>query len=233
MKKLLAGVLTVFTVSFGFAQQEVEFGVKGGINISNLSVNIDTPSKNISNVTSNSRTSFYVGGYAESSISDRVSLQAELQLLVNGGRYKLDNKNINERSDFSIRSLKFNIPILAKIEVFEGFKLNAGGYFDINLLTQVKDNLEEYGWINTHSDEGGKINTLGAGLLIGAEYNFPNGFFIEGRYNHGLTNALKIQMEEGSVITTTSGSQYRTMEYLNIMFKERFFQLGVGYKFRR
>ena len=64
-----------------------------------------------------------------------MSLQAELQLLVNGGRYKLDNKNINERSDFSIRSLKFNIPILAKIEVLEGFKLNAGGYFDINLLT--------------------------------------------------------------------------------------------------
>jgi|GEM_PF-3010199 hypothetical protein len=231
MKRIFTSVMIVLASSFTFAQT-VKFGVKGGLNISHLSWKVK--SANVSaDITNNSRASFYLGSFAESAVSDRVSLQAEFQFSVNAGNLKASNRILDLDEDVLIRSFNFNIPILAKLQIIEGFKLNAGGYFGMNLLTQGKNNIDSgEGWQNLTSDDIGKINFLRAGLLVGVEYNFPNGLFVEGRYNHGLTNVFKIQVPAGTILHHNGfGGYYYTTQYIDMTAKDRFIQLGIGYKF--
>lgn len=227
--------MVILTSSIAFAQT-VKFGVKGGLNVSHLSWNVKSTNVSV-DVASKSRASFYLGGFAESTVSDRVSLQAELQFSMNGGSMKGKNQELDYETDVVIRRFNFNIPVLVKFAIVEGLKLNAGGYFGLNALTQGKERIpdadgEIFGWQNFSSNEIGKVNTLGAGLLIGAEYNFSNGFFVEGRYNHGLTNAFKVQAPAGTIVRSNGyGGYIYTTQYVDVTAKDRFIQLGVGYKF--
>ena len=63
------------------------------------------------------------------------------------------------------------------------------------------------------------------GLGIGAEYNLPMGLFFDATFNLGLTDLSNKQ----KVVLNQSGGVARIVP--SQTFKNRVFQIGVGYKF--
>tara|TARA_B110000503_G_C6977721_1_gene341901 strand:+ start:178 stop:720 length:543 start_codon:yes stop_codon:yes gene_type:complete len=105
MKKLLFTAAAV--VAFGFANaQEVKYGAKAGLNMSNVTGDAITLSK----------IGFNVGGFAEIGISEKFAVQPELLFSMLGAK---DNEN---NYDFNY----ILVPIMAKYFVTEELSLEAG-----------------------------------------------------------------------------------------------------------
>ena len=149
MKKIILSILAV--ASFGIANaQDIKFGVKAGANFSNLTGDADT----------DGITSFYVGGLADFTISEKFHVQPELLYSMEGGE------------DAEISYLR--IPIMAKYYLMEGFNLQAGPV--VGFKVGADDNIDEF---TTSTDFG---------LGLGAAYELASGLFFDARYNFGLSN---------------------------------------------
>ena len=96
MKKIILSALAVFV--FGFTNaQEVKFGLKGGLNVANITGDIEDNS---------SKVGFHVGGFAEIKVSEKFSVQPELLFSTQGTKFDFEGTNVN----FNLSYL--NIPIM-------------------------------------------------------------------------------------------------------------------------
>ncbi len=186
MKKLL-----IFTaiVLFGFtnvnAQEEMQFGVKGGLNISNITGD-DVDSFD-------SRTCMHFGVVMELPISEKFSFQPELLYSCQGADYSEDFidldgtiKSVNAAYEGTVKLDYLNIPLIAKLYVSEGFSLEIGP--QVGFLISAKD---EYDWNGNTGEEDIKeyVKGLDIGAVIGVGYKLEGGLNFGGRYNLGLTDA--------------------------------------------
>jgi opacity protein-like surface antigen len=215
MKKLfLVGAVALF----GAMNAQTKFGVKAGYALSNLKLKSDEMS-----ITSDGKSSFYVGGLVEHKLTDKFALQAELLYADLGGKTKEEESAggyyIKATGKDNIGSLL--VPISAKYFVANAFSLSAGLNFgfvlsakskvtvDHNLPPEYADLIDGLEGENDYKDD---IKTLNLSPFIGAEYSLSNGLFFDARYNFGVTNMVK-KSEDGE------------KAHLN------FFQIGLGYKF--
>jgi opacity protein-like surface antigen len=107
MKKfLLASVLVCFTL-IGLAQ-EVRYGVRGAVNVSNLDFEPDATFKN------QHRNGFAFAGFVDFGLSENVSLTTEIQWSAEGGK------------DEAIRADYLQMPIMIKLAVSDRLSLGAG-----------------------------------------------------------------------------------------------------------
>lgn len=113
MKKIILSAIAIFTIGFANAQ-ETKFGVKAGFNSSYATASGGGLS------VSGTQSGFFVGGFAQLGISDKFSIQPEINYVSVGNDYG-----------------NVNIPILAKYEVAESFSILAGP--SISFFTNVKD----------------------------------------------------------------------------------------------
>ncbi|EAR16494.1 MULTISPECIES: porin family protein [Robiginitalea] len=131
-------------------------------------------------------TSIFVGGYVDIGIAEKLNFQPELQYSIEGAK------------DASVSFI--NLPLMLKYYVVDGFNVQAGP--QIGFLVDAED-----------GDTDGLKSTNFA-LNFGAAYELPAGFFVDARYNLGLSN---IAEEEPG--------------FEDISLKTKGFQLGVGYRF--
>jgi len=159
MKKLLF----YFAIA-GFAignlnAQDVEFGVKGGLNFTSIAGD-DVPDSGIN-------TDFHFGVMAEMGISDKFSFQPEL--LYSGQGFATGQNTI---------LLNYiNVPFMAKYYVAKGFSLEAGP--QIGFLVSAKSDSVDI------KDE---IKNFDFGVNLGIGYKLDNGLNFGARYNFGLSN---------------------------------------------
>lgn len=199
MKNLVLSVVLLIT-SVGFAQ-DVTFGVHGGLNLSNGDYELPNGSSSISFDT-DSRVSFYVGGFAELSLNNSAhKLQTGLTYLGNG--LKLSGGG----GESTLKISQINLPLLFKYSVAEGLYVNVGGY--IGAIISAEDEFESGGVTETNSITEG-FKTIDLGLAVGAEYHITPNIFVEARYNFGLVDIIDDPNES---------------------LKNRFFNFGLGYKF--
>ncbi len=122
MKKiLLLAALGIF--SFNTVQsQEIGFGIKGGLNLSNLSIKQDDVSK------PDSRTSFHIGGLVEIPISGKFSIQPELLFSMQGAQEEESETYMGQTysSKTTLKLNYINLPIMAKYYVVDGLALEVG-----------------------------------------------------------------------------------------------------------
>lgn len=101
-----------------------------------------------------------------------------------------------------------------------GFRPKVG--VNLGFLSKVKANLEIEGRPvveNTINESLTPDKKFDFGLGFGAEYNLPMGLFFDATFNLGLTKlSTKEKNDDG---TYSEGGK----------FKNRVFQIGVGYKF--
>lgn len=159
MKKILT--VAAFAV-LGFTNmqaQEVNFGLKGGFNLANLT---GDNSKDLDVVTS-----FNFGAMAEIPLSEKFSFQPEILFSGQG-------TSVND----DILDLKYlNVPLMGKYYLTKGFSLEAGPQVGFLLSAKALGN-----------DVKDSVRPIDLGLNVGLGYKLDNGLNFGARYNFGLTN---------------------------------------------
>ncbi|MCM4161190.1 PorT family protein [Antarcticibacterium flavum] len=180
MKKSL---LLIAIALFGFttmqAQEYVMFGAKGGVNFSTFSgdgVNaFNDP---------DGRTSFHLGLIAEIPLSERFSIQPEV--LYSGQGYDIADRN--NANDIEYQLDYINVPVIAKVYLTEGLALEAGPQVGFLVNSEIDGNPSSTNDEFSVSLDEEQFNTVDFSVALGASYKFRGGFFVNGRYNIGLTD---------------------------------------------
>lgn len=130
-------------------------------------------------------TSVFVGGFVDIGLNESLHFQPELQYSIEGA----------EDADISF----INLPLMLKYYLVEGFNIQAG--------PQVGFPVDAEGGTDGLKSTNFAIN-------LGAAYELPGGFFVDARYNIGVSNIAESDPDFGDVSLKTKG-----------------FQLGIGYRF--
>ena len=204
MKRITLSLLILLAYSVN-AQQEVKFGPKAGVNFSTLS--------NLSKT--KMLTGFYVGAVAEIKFTEKLSIQPELMYSSQGAKNEyfetLGGLTTKHHNHDKIEYI--NIPILAKYYITEGFSVELGPQFGFLVKAENKDEISAEGTsFETKRDFKNEVNSFDFGIGAGLAYDLPNGFFVNARYNFGITNVGKTDL------------YYKDS-------KNGVTQVGVGYKF--
>ena len=168
MKLYLNVALAAILMTATAKAQDVNIGVKGGLNIYNINNSNGAKYDNL--------LGFNLGLIGHIHLAKQLALQPELVYSAQGAKFT------NEGVETKIHLGYINVPILLQYMFDNGFRLEAGPQVGFlvnakskrtNLTTDIKDNIKKV-------DVG-----LGAGI---GYVNPTSGFGIDARYNLGLTN---------------------------------------------
>ena len=168
MKKISLLTLLV-TAGFVVSAQNINFGLKGGLNLASLDNNQDN---NVQN-----RIGFHGGIFANIPVSSQIAVQPEVVYSSQGAKYDVGNENLNLHLNY------VNIPLMLQAMVGRGFYAQAGP--QLGILTGVADKINDTE-IGAVSIDDFKKTDIALGVGLG--YKGLSGFGIDARYNLGLTN---------------------------------------------
>ena len=201
MKKSIVTLLIIF-ISFTQSFAQVNFGVKGGLNFSNV--------KNIGTDDYLTKTSFHLGLFSELPLSKSFIVNPELLYSVKG--YAFPATPYTDAGSMSYNYI--SIPVLLGYKVSKKFMIKVGPEF--NFLT---DAVAKFG--NEKTNVSNHFNKFDMAVDLGVAYALKHGLGIEARYSYGfddLFNGVQTDVN-GNIIQ--SGS----------MGSNRVFQLGLFYRF--
>lgn len=212
MKYLISTAFTLLLMTIGYGQK-TKFAVKGGLNLSNTRFSVIQNGQELDRSfyghdKYKNRAAFYLGGSAEFLLKpnkDKTSsIQVELLYSKQGSTYNFSDSKKTFELD------QINLPIVLKYPLFNNFFILGGGYLGHVINAQES-------WSNNdikHQIEG--YHNFDSGLILGLEYKFKFGLFIESRYMYGLSDVSKVEFPDSNI---------------EWVYKNRVFQIGVGYDF--
>ncbi len=174
MKKFLLSVAGLFLIGLCANAQPWGFGPKAGASFS--TVNGVEGAK--------MRAGVVAGVFADRMINDWLSVEADLLYAMNGYRFH-DLNGVESKINLDY----IYMPVVAKFYLTDGLNFQLGARFGY-LVTSKED-----------IDGGDKftirdaINRYDVDFLTGLAYDFDFGMIVEGRYNIGLTNMLRMSSE--------------------------------------
>lgn len=193
MKKLIFIIAFLVVYISNTNAQDVRFGVKGGVNYSNV----------VSDKLDNEPlTSFHLGGVMEALFTEKIALQTEILYSEQGFK----TKGVNHQNTYKFSYI--NVPVMVKYFVTKGFILEAGP--QIGFLNSAKFITESDG-NSSKTDIKEALRSNDFCLNFGVGYQLSNGWNIGARYNWGISNITK--------------------EQLNQHLKNRVLQVSIGYLF--
>jgi opacity protein-like surface antigen len=201
MKKLFILAMGLFFAGAANAQNPIRFGIKGGVNFSNIIKNDGD-----NNFSTKVNPGFNVGVTVDIELIDNIAFTPELLYSTKG--YKLTNF----AGEYTQTTSFIDVPILASIRLGSALNLVVGP--QVSFLTSTKTKFENgYGSAETVNDESDRFKKSLVGGLIGFRYDVNKNVDVHGRY------ALDFQKnnENGSRSTPE--------------FRNQVFSLGLGYKF--
>ena len=185
-KNLLSAAIFLTAISYA---QNVKYGAKLGLNISNFSGDVEN---------SKSLIGAQIGGFAEISISDKFAIQPELLFSMQGAKSEYSESNVDySLSEESKSKLNYlNVPVLAKYYVADKFALLAGPQFGFLISAKEKYDFSETSMGTTDSgsdsiDTKDFYKSLALSFNIGASYSVTEKIFVDARYNLGLSSLAK------------------------------------------
>lgn len=166
MKNYFIAVVMAMMLTGTLSAQNVNIGVKGGLNVYNVTNNSEF----------NSKPGMYLGllGHIHLPNTTKWALQPEIMYSSQGARFGDSNNKLN--LDY------LNVPVLIQYMFDNGFRLQAGPQlgFLVNANTIVGEN---------KMDVKDNYKNIDLGLSFGASYvHPPSGFGLDARYNLGLTD---------------------------------------------
>ncbi len=174
MKKVFLAIAVV--IGFGVSNaQSVRYGVKAGLNVSNVS-NLEA------DIDYGSRTAYHLGAMAEIGLTRQFAVQPEILYSVQGVKAK------EGKATATLNLSYINVPVMAKYYVVNGLSLEAGP--QIGFLTTAQEKLEGVGEESGTNDIKKYVKKVDFGLNFGASYDYQN-FNLGVRYNLGLTDIAK------------------------------------------
>jgi hypothetical protein len=163
MKKILSTILIV--LAFG-ANAQIGYGVKGGLNYSQISGDNNGDQK--------FKTGVNAGLFANIPVANSFSIQPEVLFSTEGA-------TIDDSGTLDLKYLNF--PIMAQYK-YKGFYGEFGPQLGFNLSADAKNGGQS-------RDFKSSINPTSFALNLGFGYKLENGLGFNLRYSQGLTNIYK------------------------------------------
>jgi hypothetical protein len=165
MKTLSLIAIGITSAVFSFAQTPAKFGVKAGLNISNIEWSNNT----------DSRLGLHGGLFAHIHLAPQWALQPELLYSAEGAK-----KDFGGGEEATYVNDYVNIPLMLQYMFSNGFRIEAGPQLGILTRSKIKDQDDS----EAENDDAFKSTNVGVGL--GLNYLSQTGFGVGGRYNLGL-----------------------------------------------
>jgi hypothetical protein len=163
MKKVLFSSVVLFLCISVTKAQHVEFGLKGGLNLSKVSINdgrdYDT------------KAGAHFGGLAHIHLTKMFALQPELVYSLQGGK----------DGDNTLKLNYVNMPVLGQFMFGNGFRLQTGP--QLGILAVAKSNVGDLD-VDVKDD----LKAIDFSWVFGASYIFPAGVGFDARFNVGASN---------------------------------------------
>ena len=173
----------MFSTISVFAQNEINFGIKGGINGTGFHTG-KSAGTNIIGIN--------IGGMAEYELSNSFSLQAELLYNSRGGKLPGDNLVFYAHLDY------LDVPLQVKYYFIKKMSFDFGTQFGV----LIKSKAELF--------SGEKVELIGVkdfdfSINGGFSYKFENNLIIQSRYNFGLSEIFENERYKTSMISLSLG----------------------------
>jgi hypothetical protein len=168
MKKCVFALFAMAVAATASAQLP-KIGIKGGLNIANISTN----SGNVS-----SRLSGHGGLLVHAHLAPAFALQPEVIYSSQGTKQSFEGETVNWNLDY------LNVPIMLQYMFRNGFRVEAGPQVGLLLSAKIKDP-------SGQTDIKQNLKQADFALGFGLNYLSTAGFGIGGRYNLGLSNINK------------------------------------------
>jgi len=213
MRTLLL-TLTLLIAVVTTQAQDVNFGVKAGLNLANINAEDDD---------FESRKSFHAGIFVEFGISEKFSVQPELVYSRQGSFVDTDFviDGIGPQPLVIPMEISFNIdylnmPVLAKFYAAEGLSFQTGPQVGVKLSakSEIELDVDIPDFENEIDSDIEDLDTIDLSWVFGLAYRLPAGIGFDARYNLGLTSMG--EDETGSFDEISRNSV---------------FQFGVSYRF--
>lgn len=171
--KIVFGFLLMIGVSIS-SNAQVAFGIKGGLNLSNLKV--DDPQASY-----DSRTGYHAGFFLRSKF-DKVAFQPEVLLYTQSNQIDYAASSINPgtvENNFTY----LTIPVMFKFYVVSGLNIQAGPQF--GFLLDGEQNISTTLFSGT-KDIKDNYKSSDIAVSVGGGWDFPFGLGLDVRYNLGV-----------------------------------------------
>jgi hypothetical protein len=198
MAVLITAILSVTAAGWAAG---LGIGLKGGLNIANLTGSDLLQGNNIADETKNSRLGVIIGVFVAFNISDMLAIQPEFLYTQKGGKYEGTlAQGAGEAFTSEIKLDYLEIPILLKASLLPNAaviqpNLYFGPAFALKLKAEAETSQGE-GEIYAEVPEGGNVKSNDYGLVFGGGLDFnlkgPE-IGIEARYTLGLTDWTSYQ----------------------------------------
>lgn len=175
MKKVFLVALMAFSL---VATAQINFGVKGGVNLSDLN-------SSSSLIKLDSKASYHVGVMAEILLGGKFGIQPEILYSAQGAEFKSKIQGVEAGGKLKLDYI--SVPVMAKIYIIPGLSVEAGPQFSFNTSSKT-----ELGALGLKKDFDVKkiIKKYDVSLCFGAGYKFSK-FSVNARYNLGVSDIYK------------------------------------------
>lgn len=164
MKFYFLGIAMIMLLPCTANAQEINIGIKGGLNLYNIAGSDLFKSK--------AGINFGLLGHIH--LNEQFALQPEIFYSGQGAKFG--------NTDYKLKSDYINVPVLLQYMFDNGFRLQAGP--QVGFLVNAKSRID-----NVKTDVKNDFKNIDLGLSLGVSYIHPaTGFGVDARYNHGLTN---------------------------------------------
>jgi hypothetical protein len=190
---ITATILLSFTASISAKSQNTnptQFGIKGGVNFSNLYTNDSEKDKTL--------TGFNIGIYSKLPLSGFFAFQPELLFTTKGSEVTYNNTFVNGTARFRLNYIE--MPLLLVINVSHNFSIHGGPYVAYLASGNVKNesSVDQFNFEdNINVDD---YNRFDAGVAAGASLDFRSISF-GARFTYGLTKVGKEKTYMGTTYT--------------------------------
>jgi hypothetical protein len=149
------------------ANGQVNFGVKGGLNLFRLNTDLDDNAEMKSGV--------HIGLLGHIHMNEQFALQPEIYYSDQGAKIETDGETRKLNLGY------INMPLMFQYMFDNGFRLQAGPQLAVLASAKSKEN-------GNSKDVKGSFNSFEIGVPFGVGYISPDGFGVDLRYQLGLSN---------------------------------------------
>lgn len=181
-----------------------QFGVKGGVNFSNIySEDIDD---------NNVLTSFNAGLFATFPVGDILSVQPEILYSRKGGELVYNNAFVSGTAQFKLNYIE--VPVLLKVNITDNLNVHAGPYFAYLIDAQETNDASGDAFDYETNYDNDDFNKFDVGISGGIGFDF-NSIGIGARYNYGFTTIGKEREFAGTTYTYPDGKNSSLSLYVS------------------
>jgi hypothetical protein len=184
--------------AMGESSLSPKFGIKGGVNLTNLYVDDDVSDENM-------KVGFNAGFFAKLPVTRGFSIQPELLYSSKGAKETYDNFILGE-GEYRFNLNYIELPVLAVFNLAKNFNLHVGPYVSYLAGVNIKDLNKDEGTIDEVAElDADNFNRFDYGVAGGLGIDISN-FTIGARYNYGLKEIGKSGSVSGELLKDSKNS---------------------------